>query len=170
MATVVIALASVAVVLAVGLVMAIRPAARGRLDVSVLPLVNAVLNGSSAVLLVAGYLFIRRRWVTAHLRCMLGAFALSSLFLVSYVVYHAQAGSRPYGGHGAVRVIYFVLLVSHIVLAGTIVPLVLTTLHRAWRGDFARHVWIARRTLPVWLYVSVTGVVIYLLLYQLSPR
>lgn len=165
----VIALLSAAVVVGVALVMATRPAAGAHLGVSWLPLVNALLNTGSTVLLITGYLFIRQRRVTAHLRCMLGAFLLSSLFLVSYVVYHARAGSRPYGGQGMIRVVYFVLLVSHIVLAAAIVPLVLTTLRRAWRGEFTRHVWMARRTLPIWLYVSVTGVVIYLMLYQLSP-
>jgi uncharacterized membrane protein YozB (DUF420 family) len=138
--------------------------------VFVLPFVNALLNGSSAVLLGLGYAFIRRRRVTAHRRCMLGAFAVSLLFLVSYVVYHAQAGSRPYAGHGAARAIYLVLLISHIILAAAILPLALTTLYRAWRGDFSRHVRIARRTLPLWLYVSVTGVVIYVMLYHFGPR
>src|SRR5262245_19668707 len=117
----VIALLSSAVVVGVALVMATRPAAAAALDVSLLPLVNALLNAGSTVLLITGYLFIRRRRITAHLRCMLGAFLLSTLFLISYVVYHARAGSRPYGGHGAIRAIYLVLLVSHIVLAGAIV-------------------------------------------------
>jgi putative membrane protein len=171
LAVVTIALLSSAVIVGVALVMATRPAAGVAVDVSWLPLFNALLNASSAVLLVAGYAFIRRRRVTAHLRCMLGAFALSATFLVTYVVYHARAGSRPYEGHGAARVIYFVLLVSHVILAAAILPLALSTLHRAWRGEFARHVSLARRTLPVWLYVSVTGVVIYVMLYQLSaPR
>jgi putative membrane protein len=170
LAAVAIAVLSSAVIVGVALVMATRPAAGAALDVSWLPLINALLNASSALLLLAGYAFIRRRRVTAHLRCMLGAFALSALFLVSYVVYHARAGSRPYGGHGATRAIYFVLLISHVILAGAILPLALTTLHRAWRGEFARHVRIARRTLPVWLYVSVTGVVIYVMLYHLSSR
>ena len=169
-ATVVIALLSAAVVLGVALVMATRPVGGAQMNVSRLPLVNAVLNGSSAVLLIAGYLLIRQRRVTAHRRCMLGAFLLSTLFLISYVVYHARAGSRPYGGQGPIRVVYLVLLVTHIVLAAAIVPLVLATLRRAWRGEFTFHVWIARRTLPIWLYVSVTGVIIYLMLYQLVPR
>ena len=168
LAVVTIGLLSSAVIVGVALVMATRPAAGVSLDVSWLPLVNAVLNAGSAILLVAGFVFIRRRRITAHLRCMLGAFTLSALFLVAYVVYHARTGSRPYGGHGAARLAYFVLLVSHVVLAAAILPLALTTLHRAWRGDFAHHVRIARRALPVWLYVSVTGVVIYVMLYHLS--
>lgn len=136
---------------------------------SILPFVNALLNAGSAVCLVAGYVFIRQRRVPAHRAAMLSAFALSTLFLISYVTYHLQAGSRPYGGQGITRVIYFVLLLSHVILAVAILPLALTTLRRAWRGDFVRHARIARRTLPLWLYVSVTGVVIYLMLYRLTP-
>ena len=166
-----IAVVSSAVVVAVALLMSgPSPPAGTRVDLSILPFVNAVLNGTSAVLLSLGYAFIRRRRVTAHLGCMLGAFAASVFFLLSYVVYHAQAGSRPYGGHGAARAIYLVLLVSHVILAAAILPLALTTLYRAWRGDFPRHVRIARRTLPLWLYVSVTGVVIYVMLYHVGAR
>jgi uncharacterized membrane protein YozB (DUF420 family) len=135
-------------------------------SVSVLPRLNASLNGASAFLLVTGWLFIRRRRVTAHRTCMLLAFGLSTVFLVSYVVYHAQAGSRPFTGTGWIRAVYFALLISHIVLAAVIVPLVLTTVLRAWRGDFGRHMRIARWTLPIWLYVSVTGVVVYWMLYH----
>jgi len=165
-----IAVVSSAIVVVVALLIAAPAPVGTRADLSILPFVNALLNGTSAVLLATGYAFIRRRRVTAHLRCMLGAFAASSLFLLSYVVYHAQTGSRPYGGHGAARAIYFALLVSHIILAVAILPLALTTLYRAWRGDFSRHVRIARRTLPIWLYVSVTGVVIYVMLYHLGAR
>jgi putative membrane protein len=135
----------------------------------ILPFVNALLNAGSAVCLVAGYVFIRQRRVPAHRAAMLSAFALSTLFLISYVTYHLQAGSRPYGGQGITRVIYFALLLSHVILAVAILPLALTTLRRAWRGDFVRHARIARRTLPFWLYVSVTGVVIYVMLYRLTP-
>jgi len=127
---------------------------------------NAVLNGTSGVLLLAGWLMIRRGRVDAHMRCMLAAFVASSLFLVSYVVYHAQAGSRPFAGHGPVRAIYFAILITHVLLAAAIVPLALVTLRRALRGDYVRHRRIARWTYPVWMYVSVTGVVIYLMLYR----
>jgi putative membrane protein len=137
---------------------------------SVLPFVNALLNAGSAVCLVAGYVFIRQRRIAAHRAAMLSAFAFSTLFLISYVTYHLQTGSRPYGGEGMARVIYFVLLISHVVLAVAIVPLALATLRRAWRGEFVRHARLARRTLPIWLYVSVTGVVIYVMLYELAPR
>ena len=132
----------------------------------VLPTVNALLNTASAVLLTAGFVFIRRRNVAAHRACMLGAFAVSVLFLVCYVVYHAYAGSRPFAGGGWVRPVYFVLLVSHIVLAAVIVPLALTTIYRGLTGKLDRHKRLARRTLPIWLYVSVTGVIVYLMLYH----
>lgn len=165
-----IAVVSVLVVLAVAvLTLGHRPAAGPAGAASLLPAFNAVLNGTSALLLSLGYAFIRRRRIVAHKTCMLSAFGVSVLFLLSYVAYHYQAGSRPFGGHGPLRVIYFLLLISHIVLAAVIVPLALTTIYRAWQGSFARHVKIARWTLPVWLYVSVTGVVVYWMLYHLVP-
>ena len=136
------------------------------MSLSDLPALNATLNATSGVLLLAGWLLIRRGRINAHRRCMVSAFIASSLFLVSYVVYHAQAGSRPFTGHGVVRPIYFAILISHVLLAATIVPLALVTLRRALRGDYVRHRRIARVTFPVWMYVSVTGVVIYLMLYQ----
>ncbi len=156
---------SLAVVAAVGVLLLAPRTGSGGLDVSALPALNATLNGLSAVLLTAGYGFIRRRRVAAHAACMLGAFGTSTLFLVSYVVYHYHAGSRPFTGQGWVRAVYLVLLVTHIVLAAAIVPLALTTVWRAATARFDRHVRLARWTLPVWLYVSVTGVVIFLMLY-----
>jgi putative membrane protein len=164
-----IGIVSVAVVLAVAVLLLGRGPAGGALDVSALPALNAFLNGTSAVLLIAGYVFIRRRQVTAHLTCMLTAFGVSVLFLISYVVYHYHAGSRPFTGPGWVRPIYFVLLISHIVLAAAIVPLALTTIYRAVSSQFARHLKLARWTLPIWLYVSVTGVLVYWMLYHLAP-
>ena len=137
------------------------------IPLSALPTLNAILNSLSALLLLNGYLAIRRRQIRRHKMSMLGAFATSSLFLISYLVYHAQIGSRPFTGQGWIRPLYFGILISHTVLAAAIVPLVLMTLRRALRGDFARHVPIARRTLPLWLYVSVTGVVVYWMLYRL---
>ena len=137
------------------------------IPLSALPTLNAILNSLSAVLLLNGYLAIRRRQIRRHKMSMLGAFATSTLFLISYLVYHAQIGSRPFPGQGWIRPLYFGILISHTVLAAAIVPLVLMTLRRALRGDFARHVPIARRTLPLWLYVSVTGVVVYWMLYRL---
>ena len=143
---------------------------RGSLDVSALPTVNATLNATAAVMIVIGLALIRARRIRAHLVAMTGAFAVSTLFLVSYVTYHYHAGSRPFTGQGIIRPIYFFLLITHIVLAAIIVPLVLTTLYRAWRGDFVRHRWIARITAPIWLYVSVTGVAVYVLLFHVAAR
>jgi len=166
----VIGLVSSLVVIAVGVLLVGRqPPGAAVHTVSVLPLVNAVLNGTSALLLTAGYWFIRQRKVTAHKTCMVTAFGVSSCFLVSYVIYHYHAGSKPFGGHGWIRGVYYPLLISHLILAALIVPLALTTLYRAWRGQFARHRRIARWTLPVWLYVSVTGVLVYWMLYHLGP-
>ena len=136
-------------------------------EVAALPLLNACLNATSAALLTVGYLFIRGKHVAAHRACMVSALVASILFLVSYVAYHSLAGSRPFGGRGWVRLVYFPLLTSHVVLAAVIVPLALTTVYRALGGDFARHVRIARWTLPLWLYVSVTGVLVYWMLYHL---
>jgi len=168
--TLVIGLTSGLVVLGVGFLLLGRSApGAGATDVSALPALNAFLNGTSAVLLSAGFAFIRRRNVAAHRACMLAAFGVSAAFLVSYVVYHAQAGSVPFQGRGLVRPVYFALLLSHIVLAAAIVPLALTTIHRAWTERFDRHRRLARWTLPIWLYVSVTGVVIYWMLYHLVP-
>jgi uncharacterized membrane protein YozB (DUF420 family) len=131
-----------------------------------LPAVNATLNAIAAVLLAIGYVLVRRGAVGKHRVVMIAAFSVSTLFLISYVVYHAQAGSRPFPGQGAVRVVYFVILVSHIVLAAAIVPMALLTLSYGLRARFDRHMTIARWTLPIWLYVSITGVIVYLMLYQ----
>ena len=136
------------------------------MSVSDLPAVNATLNAIAATLLVYGYVLIRRRQFDRHRRVMLAAFGVSALFLVSYLTYHANAGSRPFPGRGPIRAVYFTILISHIVLAAAILPLALITLSRALRQRFDRHVPIARWTLPIWLYVSVTGVLVYLMLYQ----
>ncbi len=137
------------------------------MDGSTLPTINAGLNAIAAVLLVTGYTMIRQRRVAAHRACMLAACAASALFLLSYVIYHANAGSRPFAGQGAIRLAYFVVLVTHVVLAAAIVPLALVTLSRALRARYDRHRAIARWTLPIWLYVSVTGVVVYWMLYRM---
>ena len=134
---------------------------------SLLPHLNAALNGASFLLLLASFYQIRRGRVAAHRALMVSALAVSGLFLVSYVVYHAQYGSVRFQGQGAVRPVYFFILVTHVILAAGIVPLVFVTVRRALRGDFARHRRIARWTYPLWLYVSLTGVVVYLMLYQL---
>jgi uncharacterized membrane protein YozB (DUF420 family) len=132
-----------------------------------LPALNAILNGTAAVLLVWGFLLIRRGRKRAHQRVMTAAFAVSVLFLVSYLVYHAQVGSVRFAHTGAIRVVYFAILITHTVLAAAVPPLAIVTLSRALRGRFDRHRAIARWTLPVWLYVSVTGVVVYWMLYRM---
>ena len=136
-------------------------------DASLLPSVNAVLNASAACFLAAGYWFIRHRQVRAHRVSMLAAFVTSSFFLASYVYYHYHVGSVAFTGQGWMRPVYFVILISHVALAAIIPPLALITLYRALRERWELHKRIARITLPVWLYVSVTGVVIYWMLYWL---
>ncbi len=135
------------------------------MQISDLPALNATLNGTAAILLSIGYLQIRARRKAVHRGFMIAAFAASAAFLASYTVYHAQAGSRAFTGHGAIRAVYFTILISHVVLAAAVLPLSVVTLTLALRGRFARHTRLARWTLPVWLYVSVTGVVVYLMLY-----
>jgi uncharacterized membrane protein YozB (DUF420 family) len=137
------------------------------IPVSSLPGINAALNSASAILLLAGYLFIRNKQVLAHKACMLAAFTTSTVFLFSYLIYHYHVGSVPFRGQGWIRAVYFSILISHTVLAALIVPLVLITLTRALKGRFDRHKRIARWTLPLWLYVSVTGVIVYWMLYGL---
>ena len=132
-----------------------------------LPAVNATLNGLAAVFLVIGYVLIRRGRRDLHKRFMLAALGTSTLFLISYVIYHANAGSRPFTGTGPVRIVYFAILITHVVLAAAILPLALVTTGRGLREQYAKHVRVARWTLPIWLYVSVTGVIIYLMLYQM---
>ncbi|HEV3469991.1 MAG TPA: DUF420 domain-containing protein [Pyrinomonadaceae bacterium] len=136
---------------------------------SALPHLNAGLNAASFLLLLVGFYFIRRGRVAAHRASMVAALAVSGLFLVSYVVYHYSYGSVRFTGQGIVRPVYFFILFTHVVLAAAIVPLVLVTVRRALGGDYARHRRIARWTYPLWLYVSVTGVTVYLMLYQLYP-
>ncbi len=138
------------------------------IEISDLPTLNATLNTISAILLTIGYVLIRQRKIEAHKRCMLAAFAVSVLFLISYVIYHANAGSKPFEQQGWIRPVYFTILISHIILAFVIVPLALRTLYLAWRERFEQHRRIAKITLPIWLYVSVTGVLIYLMLYQMG--
>lgn len=137
------------------------------LEISDLPTVNATLNTISGILLMIGYVQIRQGKLTAHKNCMLAAFSVSVLFLVCYVIYHYNAGSKPFTKQGWIRPVYFTILISHIILAFVIVPLALRTLYLAWRERFASHRRIAKITFPIWMYVSVTGVLIYLMLYQL---
>jgi uncharacterized membrane protein YozB (DUF420 family) len=132
-----------------------------------LPAINATLNGVAAILLIIGYTLIRRGRVVQHRTVMLTAFGTSILFLISYLVYHAHVGSKHFPGQGPVRFVYYAILVTHTVLAATVPVLALITLSRGLSARYDRHRAIARWTLPIWLYVSVTGVVVYLMLYQL---
>jgi uncharacterized membrane protein YozB (DUF420 family) len=136
------------------------------LTVHDLPAVNATLNGISGVLLLVGYLLIRARKIELHRRVMIAAFTTSSLFLVCYLVYHAQVGSVRFVRQGFVRPLYFTILITHVTLAAAVLPLALVTLSRGLKARYARHRAIARWTFPIWLYVSVTGVLVYVLLYQ----
>ena len=137
------------------------------MTVSDLPAVNATLNATAAILLCIGWILIKRgRW-TAHRAVMIAAFCTSVLFLISYLTYHAQVGSVRFTKSGAIRTVYFAILLTHTILAVTIVPLVLVTLSRGLSKRFDRHRAIARWTLPLWMYVSVTGVIVYLMLYRL---
>jgi len=137
--------------------------------ISYLPHLNACLNGTSALLLFSGYTFIRWRNVNAHRACQIAALVMSVLFLASYLTYHYYHGTTRFQGTGWVRPLYFTILTSHTILAIVIVPLVAITFYRALRYDFTRHRRIARITLPLWLYVSITGVIVYLMLYQIYP-
>jgi uncharacterized membrane protein YozB (DUF420 family) len=134
-----------------------------------LPHVNAILNSTSALLLIAGFRFIRRGNIQAHRTCQITAVSTSTLFLISYLTYHYYHGATKFAGQGLARPLYFTILLTHTILAVVIVPLILVTLYRAARGDFFRHRRIARWTLPLWLYVSVTGVIVYLMLYHIYP-
>ncbi|HVS14417.1 MAG TPA: DUF420 domain-containing protein [Thermoanaerobaculia bacterium] len=138
------------------------------MDWTDLPTVNACLNTLAALLLVTGWLFIRRRRWRAHRNCMLAAFGCSVLFLISYLAYHAEVGSVRFQGEGAIRAVYLSILLTHTVLAAAVPFLAVITLSRGLRRRFEQHVRIARYTLPIWLYVSVTGVIVYGMLYHLD--
>ncbi len=137
------------------------------MTVSDLPALNATLNATCFVLLTAGYFLIRSGRVTQHRAVMIAAFCTSVVFLTSYVIYHAQAGSKPFPGQGPIRLVYFTILITHVVLAAAIVPMVLMTLSRGLKRQDVRHRALARWTLPIWMYVSVTGVVVYYMLYRM---
>lgn len=131
-----------------------------------LPAVNASLNALSGILLLTGYVMIRTRRIQQHRLCMIAAFITSSVFLACYLVYHLQVGSVPFTRQGFVRPLYFTILVTHVTLAAAVVPLVVVTLSRGLKGRYPQHVRLARWTFPIWLYVSITGVLVYVLLYQ----
>jgi putative membrane protein len=159
---------SALVVTAVGLVLYAFPRATAGGEPGMLPTVNALLNGSAAAFLSAGYVFIRKRQIRAHRACMIAAVALSSLFLVGYLAHHAQVGSVPFRGSGGLRALYLAILIPHVLLAAPVVPLALFTIWRGLKGNVPAHRRIARVTLPIWLYVSLSGVVIYWMLYHLG--
>lgn len=137
------------------------------MTVSDLPALNATFNGISFVLLVTGYVFIRRKQWRKHRACMIAALVASGLFLTSYVIYHAQVGSVPFQKTGWIRTVYFAVLIPHVILAVLMVPPVIVTVSRGLSAKYDKHRRIARLTLPVWLYVSITGVIVYLMLYRL---
>lgn len=141
------------------------------MSIDMMPTLNAILNATSGILITIGFLLIRRRRIRAHRACMIGAVVCSSLFLISYLTYHVgfARGVTRFTGTGSVRWLYFSILISHTILAVTIVPFVIVTLRRALRGEFVKHRRVARWTFPMWLYVSVTGVVVYFMLYHLYP-
>lgn len=141
------------------------------MSINILPTLNAILNATSGILITIGFFLIRRKRIAAHRACMIGAVVCSCLFLISYLVYHVgfKAGVTRFTGTGWVRPVYFGILISHTILAVTIVPFIAVTLTRALRGRFILHRKIARWTFPMWLYVSVTGVIVYLMLYHIFP-
>lgn len=138
------------------------------MDVSLFPPVNASLNATSALLLILGYIFIKQRAITAHTMAMIAAFITSSVFLVFYLIYHYHHGSTRFQGQGGWRLVYFSILISHTILAVVQVPLILMTFFHALKGNFVKHVRLARITFPIWLYVSLTGVVVYWMLYRMT--
>lgn len=138
------------------------------MSITDLPTLNAVLNSTSAVLLTVGWILIKQRQITRHRACMIAAFVTSTAFLISYLIYHYNVGSVPFQGQGFLRLLYFTILLTHVTLAIVIVPLALITLSRGLAKRFDKHRRIARVTLPLWLYVSVTGVVVYVMLYHLA--
>jgi uncharacterized membrane protein YozB (DUF420 family) len=137
------------------------------MSVSDLPALNAVLNATSAALLINGFRHVKAGRIDAHRRSMIAAFTTSTLFLISYVAYHAQVGSRPFAGTGILRIVYFSILIPHVVLAAAVLPMALVTLRRGLVRNDAAHRRIAKVTFPIWLFVSVTGVLVYLMLYKL---
>lgn len=137
------------------------------MTVTDLPALNAALNATASVLLVTGWVLIRSGRRAAHKKCMLSALAVSAMFLTSYVIYHLNVGSVPFEKTGWIRTVYFAVLIPHVILAAAIVPMILITVSRALSSRFDKHKKIARLTLPLWLYVSVTGVIVYVMLYQM---
>ena len=134
-----------------------------------LPTLNAILNATSGILIIIGYVMIRRGKINAHRACMIGAVTTSIIFLISYLIYHFNVGATKFAGTGWSRPFYFTVLISHTILAVVLAPVVVVTLRRALKGDFKRHQKIARWTFPMWVYVSITGVLVYFMLYHWFP-
>ena len=132
-----------------------------------LPTLNAILNSIAALLLVTGFVFIKQKKVAQHRACMVLAFLVSTAFLVSYLIHHARVGSVPFKGPAALRPVYYAILIPHVLLAAAVPPLAIVTIWRGWKGAIEKHKPLARVTLPIWLFVSVSGVVVYLMLYQM---
>jgi putative membrane protein len=156
---------SLFVVLAISVVIFGVPSAEVPTTPSFLATLNACLNGTVGLCLLAGFNFVRQKRIAAHRVCMLAAFALSSVFLITYLIHHGQVGSVPFRGEGWIRTVYFALLIPHIVLAAVILPLALFTIYRGWTARIELHRKVARWTLPIWLFVSFSGVAVYLMLY-----
>lgn len=139
------------------------------MSLRMLPTLNAILNATSGILIIIGYVMIRRGKVNAHRACMIGAVTASIIFLISYLIYHFNVGATKFAGTGWSRPFYFTVLISHTILAVVLAPVVVVTLRRALKGDFKRHLKIARWTFPMWVYVSITGVIVYFMLYHWFP-
>ena len=139
------------------------------MSIRMLPTINAILNATSGILIIIGYIMIRRKKIAAHRACMIGAVSASVIFLISYLVYHFNVGATRFAGTGWSRPVYFTVLVTHTALAAVLAPVVVVTLRRALKGEFARHLKIAKWTFPMWLYVSITGVLVYFMLYHWFP-
>jgi putative membrane protein len=152
----------------IALVLYAFPGKRSGSTDAFLPSLNAALNASATCFLLAGVRFIRKKQIARHRACMLTALGLSSAFLVSYLIHHAQVGSVPFRGQGVWRTVYFSILIPHVILSAVVVPLALFTVYRAFKSRFDAHRRIARYTFPIWLYVSVSGVAVYLMLYRVS--
>lgn len=166
---VVIAVLSTVLILAVFFVVYGLPERSGvEASVGILPSVNATLNGAASIFLALGYVFVRKRKLAEHKACMLTACGVSAAFLVTYLMHHARAGSVPFTGTGPIRTVYFAILIPHIVLAAVIVPLALLTVYRGWTGRYELHRRVARWTFPLWMFVSISGVVVYFMLYHLT--
>ncbi len=169
LSTVIYALSAVIIIAVAVLIYFPQAFVAGNFNVSMLPKFHAFLNACCSMLLIGSFIAVRQKKYQLHKQLNITTFIFSTIFLVSYVVYHSQAPATPFGGQGWIRPVYFFILITHIVLAAVILPLALFTIVRAWRGEFAKHRTIARITLPLWLYVTTTGVIVYLMIAPYYP-